>query len=106
MARVKQKQVTPQNRDRGAAGHPPDSPQTALGPGEIEAQLGPLETLEDAMRRLDRIGIWAASGVVSGAVAVAVVRSVEVWIHARRAHQVRTIFSHMDSEPGARAARR
>ncbi len=43
-------------------------------------ELGPLETVEDAMRRLDRIGIWITAGLLSGAAGGASVRALEVWL--------------------------
>ena len=47
---------------------------------QVEAELGSLVTLEDAQQRLDRIGVWALSGLLPGSVAGASVRSVEVWV--------------------------
>jgi len=46
----------------------------------VERELPPLDSLESAMLRLDRVGLWAAAGMLTGSVAGAVVRSVEVWI--------------------------
>ena len=36
---------------------------------QVEAELGTLDTREDAQRRLDRIGVWALSGLLPGSVA-------------------------------------
>ena len=47
---------------------------------QVEAELGTLVTLEDAQRRLDRIGVWALAGLLAGSVAGSAVRSVEVWV--------------------------
>jgi hypothetical protein len=52
----------------------------------VETELGPLETLEDAMRRLDRLGLWITAGMLSGSAGSAAVRSVEVWL---RGHETR-----------------
>ena len=54
--------------------------RTKLTLTQVEAELGVLTTLEDAQRRLDRIGVWALSGLLAGSVAGAAVRSVEVWV--------------------------
>ena len=51
----------------------------------VEQELGHLETVDDAMRRLDRICLWALGGLLPGVVANAAVRSVEVWIRAKEA---------------------
>ena len=64
----------------------------------VEAELGPLQTLEDAMRRLDRLGIWAASGMISGSVASAFVRSVEVWVRAHESKLTRELVEGLAAE--------
>ena len=38
----------------------------------VEHELPPLESLETAMVRLDRVGLWAAAGMLTGGVASAV----------------------------------
>ena len=60
--------------------------RTKLTLTQVENELGVLTTLEDAQRRLDRIGVWALSGLLAGSVAGASVRSVEVWV---RTHESR-----------------
>ncbi len=52
----------------------------------VEAELGPLETVDDAMRRLDRLGLWISAGMLSGSQGGAAVRSIEVWL---RGHETR-----------------
>ncbi len=47
-----------------------------------KVDLGPLETVEDAKHRLDVICQAACDGRLSGAVAGAANRSVEVWLKA------------------------
>jgi hypothetical protein len=49
---------------------------------DVEAELGPLLSVEDAQRRLERLGVWAASGLLSGSQAGAAVRSCEVWLRS------------------------
>ena len=71
----------------------------------VEAELPPLTDLDTAMRRLDRIGLWAAGGLLQGAVASAVVRSVEVWVRAHESRltqevvqQLRTRLDELDRQ--------
>ncbi len=52
----------------------------------VEAELGPLATIDDAMRRLDRLGLWISAGMLSGSQGGAAVRSIEVWL---RGHETR-----------------
>lgn len=54
--------------------------RTKLTLTQVENELGTLDTLEDAQRRLDRIGVWALAGLLAGSVAGSAVRSVEVWV--------------------------
>ena len=48
----------------------------------VTAELGALDTLDDAMRWLRQIALWAAGGLLHGAVAGACNRSVEVWVRS------------------------
>ena len=57
----------------------------------VERELPPLDSLENAMTRLDRVGLWAATGMLTGSVASAVVRSVEVWIRGHESQLTREI---------------
>ena len=52
----------------------------------VEEELGPLKTIDDAMRRLDRLGLWISAGMLSGSQGGAAVRSIEVWL---RGHETR-----------------
>ncbi len=52
----------------------------------VEDELGPLRTIDDAMRRLDRLGLWISAGMLSGSQGGAAVRSIEVWL---RGHETR-----------------
>lgn len=47
---------------------------------QVEAKLGALDTVEDAMRWLRQIAFWAAGGLLSGTVASSAVRACEVWL--------------------------
>ena len=52
------------------------------GRRSMKVDLGPLDTVEDAKHRLDVICVAACDGRLSGAVAGAANRSVEVWLKA------------------------
>ena len=52
----------------------------------VERELGHLESVEDAMRRLDRLNLWISAGMLSGSQGNAAVRSIEVWL---RGHESR-----------------
>jgi hypothetical protein len=71
---------TPENaRQKGRQGGKQSS-KRRLSLKRVEAELGPLESIEDAMRRLDRLGLWITAGMLSGSAGSAAVRSVEVWL--------------------------
>lgn len=63
--------------------------------GRVEAELGALDTLEDAMRWLRTIGLWAAAGMLAGAVASACNRSVEVWVRAHESKLTREVVDQL-----------
>ena len=52
----------------------------------VLAELGPLETVDDAMRRLDRLNVWIASGFLTGSAGSAASRCLEIWL---RGHETR-----------------
>ena len=64
----------------------------------VERELPPLDSLEAAMVRLDRVGLWAAAGMLTGSVASAVVRSVEVWIRGHESKLTREVVEELKSE--------
>ncbi len=64
----------------------------------VEHELPPLTDLESAMLRLDRIGLWAAAGMLTGSVAGAVVRSVEVWIRGHESQLTKQVVDGLKSE--------
>ena len=47
-----------------------------------ELELGPLETLADLKRRLDRVMSWSAARMLPGTLANAMVRGCDVWLKA------------------------
>ncbi len=65
---------------------------------KVERELPPLDSLDSAMLRLDRIGLWAVAGMLSGSVAGAVVRSVEVWIRGHESKLTREVVEDVKNE--------
>ena len=65
---------------------------------KVERELLPLDSLESAMMRLDRVGLWAAAGMLTGSVASAVVRSVEVWIRGHESKLTREVVEDLKIE--------
>lgn len=61
----------------------------------VETELGNLDSIEDAQRWLRRIALWAAAGMLHGAVASACNRSVEVWLRGHEAKLTREITEHL-----------
>lgn len=49
---------------------------------EVEEQLGGLDSVEDAQRRLERLGVWLTAGLVSGSQGGSAVRATETWLKA------------------------
>jgi len=64
----------------------------------VEAAFGLLVTIEDAQRRLERLGVWAACGMLAGSVAHAAVRSVEVWLKAHESVLTRDVVEGLKRE--------
>ena len=81
----------------------------------VEEELGALATIDDAMRRLDRLNLWISAGMLSGSQGGAAVRSIEVWL---RGHEtwltervvddlqadVERLKAELHGEPGPRGA--
>ena len=65
---------------------------------KVERELPSLDSLDSAMLRLDRIGLWAAAGMLTGSVASAVVRSVEVWIRGHESKLTREVVEDLKNE--------
>ena len=64
----------------------------------VEQELGSLETVDDAMRRLDRICLWALGGLLPGVVANASVRSVEVWLKASESKLTEKVVDELQAD--------
>lgn len=57
----------------------------SLSLADVEREMGPLQSVDDAKRRLERLGVWCAAGLLPGSVGGAAVRSVAEWV---RAHEI------------------
>ena len=64
----------------------------------VEQELGQLETVDDAMRRLDRICLWALGGLLPGVVANAAVRSVEVWLRGYESKLTEKVVEELQAD--------
>ena len=64
----------------------------------VEAELGPLETVEDAMRRLDRLNLWISAGMLSGSQGSAAVRSIEVWLRGHESRLTERVVEELHDE--------
>ena len=50
------------------------------------------------VRRLERLGVWSAAGFLSGSVAGAAVRSVEVWLKAHESRLTERVVDELTSD--------
>ncbi len=66
--------------------------------GIVEAQFPPLTSIEAAQQRLERINVWACSGLMAGSVASAAVRSIEVWLRASEAKLTHEVVEDLKGE--------
>ncbi len=64
----------------------------------VEAELGPLETIQDAMRRLDRLNLWISAGMLSGSQGSAAVRSIEVWLRGHESRLTEKVVEELAGE--------
>ena len=64
----------------------------------VQAELGPLETVDDGMRRLDRLNVWIASGLLSGSQGSASVRAVEVWLRGHESRLTERVVEELHDE--------
>ena len=69
------------------------SKQRKLTPDRVAKELGPLETVEDARRWLYQIGLWICSGTLTGSMASAANRSVDVWLKAMEADHTKELIA-------------
>ncbi len=66
-----------------------------LSLNDVEAAFGQLDTVEDAQRRLERLGVWASAGLLAGSVGGVAVRSVEVWLKAQESLLTETVVDDL-----------
>src|SRR5690348_16504383 len=78
-----------------AAAHKSAERRRKLTVEDVEGALGTLDSLEDAMRWLRQVGLWAAGGLLRGVVANACNRSVEVWIRAHESRLTREVVDQL-----------
>ncbi len=64
----------------------------------VERELGQLASVEDAMRRLDRLNVWIASGLLSGSQGSAAVRAVEVWLRGHESRLTEQVVEELTSD--------
>src|SRR5438876_8373271 len=61
----------------------------------VEAELGALDSLEDAQRWLRRLCLWGAGGLLPGAVLGGCVRAVDQWIRAHESKLTREVVDNL-----------
>ena len=64
----------------------------------VESELGALETVSDAMRRLDRLNLWISAGMLSGSQGSAAVRSIEVWLRGHESRMTEQVVEELSGE--------
>ena len=64
----------------------------------VERELGSLESVEDAMRRLDRLNLWISAGMLSGSQGSAAVRSIEVWLRGHESRLTEKVVEELAGE--------
>jgi len=62
---------------------------------KVEAELGELNSIEDAQRWLRTIAMWTAAGMLTGAAGNVCVRSVEVWVKANESKLTREVVESL-----------
>ena len=72
--------------------------RSRLSVARVEEAFGELQTLDDAQRRLERIGVWAAAGLLAGSVAGAAVRSIEVWLRAHESKLTEAVVEELKAD--------
>ena len=83
-------------REMGSKGG--KSTGTRLSLARVESELGSLETVQDAMRRLDRLNLWISAGLLSGSQGSASVRAVEVWLRGHETRLTEKVVEELSGE--------
>ncbi len=50
------------------------------------------------MRRLDRLGLWIAAGMLTGSAGSAAVRSIEVWLRGHESQLTERVVEELQSD--------
>ena len=64
----------------------------------VERELGALETVDDAMRRLDKLNIWITAGMLTGSAGGAAVRAIEIWLRSAESKLTREVVEDLRRE--------
>ncbi len=72
--------------------------RSRLSLDRVEEAFGELQTLDDPERRLERLGVWAAAGMLAGSVAGAAVRSIEVWIRVHESKLTEAVVEELKAD--------
>ncbi len=69
--------------------------QERLTADRVLEELGPLETVDDAMRRLDRLNVWIASGFLTGSAGSAASRCLEIWLRGHESKLTQQVVEEL-----------
>ena len=64
----------------------------------MKAELGPLKTPDDAMRRLDTLNLWITAGLLSGSAGSAACRSIEIWLRGHESKLTQHVVEDLARE--------
>ena len=64
----------------------------------VERELPPLNSVDSAMQRLDRLGLWITAGMLTGSAGSAAVRSVEVWLRGHESRLTEQVVEELSGE--------
>ncbi len=61
----------------------------------VREELGLLESVDDAMRRLDRLNVWIASGFLTGSAGSAASRCLEIWLRGHESKLTQQVVEEL-----------
>ncbi len=64
----------------------------------VELELPPFDSVDSAMQRLDRLGLWITAGMLTGSAGSAAVRSVEVWLRGHESRLTEQVVEELSGE--------
>ncbi len=64
----------------------------------VERELPLLDSVDSAMQRLDRLGLWITAGMLTGSAGSAAVRSVEVWLRGHESRLTEQVVEELSGE--------